>query len=122
MIRGFHSIIPTYGFWLPNEPRGPWSDFVPSWELFRFGPATKVDTHRSVAHRRYDRSLKRDMQRAVKHGPVRFTGEQARIVGMSLQAVPYPILAPAILPDHAHLVLGRINRDVRRAVVRRHAG
>ena len=91
MILGFHSIISNYGFWLPNEPRGSWSDFVASWELFRFGPATKVDTHRSVAHRPYDRHLKREMQRALKHDPILFTGEQARIVGMSFQKVPYPI-------------------------------
>src|SRR5439155_12959504 len=89
MILGFHSIISNYGFWLPNEPRGSWSDFVASWELFRFGPATKVDTHRSVAHRPYDRTIKREMQRALKHDPVRFTGQQARILGMSLQRVPY---------------------------------
>jgi REP element-mobilizing transposase RayT len=116
MILGYHCIISTYGFWLPNEPRGSWSDFVASWELFRFGPATKVETHRSVAHRSYDRSLKRQMQRALQYEPVRLTGAQARIVGMSLQRVPYPIHALAILPDHTHLVLGRIGRDVRRAV------
>jgi len=116
MILGFHSIISNYGFWLPNEPRGSWSDFVASWELFRFGPATMVNTHRSVAHRPYDKNLKREMQRVLKHDPVLFTGEQARLVGMSLQRVPYPIYALAIMRDHTHLVLGAIERDVRRAV------
>jgi len=28
LICGFHSILSAYGFWLPNEPRGSWSDFV----------------------------------------------------------------------------------------------
>jgi hypothetical protein len=63
VILGFHCIISTYGFWLPNEPRGSWSEFVASWELLRFGPATKVSTHRSIAHRPYDRSLKRNTAR-----------------------------------------------------------
>ncbi len=116
MILGFHSIISTYGFWLPNEPRGSWSDFVASWELFRYAPATKVTTHRSVAHRPYDRSLKREMQRALKYDPVLFTGEQARIVGQSMQRVPYPIHALAIQKDHTHIVVGRIDRDIRRAI------
>src|SRR3954467_5879084 len=84
MILGFHCIISTYGFWLPNEQRGSWSDFVRSWELFRYGPATKVPTPRSVAHHPYDPTLKRQMQRTLKYAPVRFTGHQARLVGMSL--------------------------------------
>ena len=77
MILSFHSIISAYGFWLPNEPRGSWSDFVYSWELARFGPATKVNTRRSVAARPYDRQLKSEMQAALKYPPVHFTGEQA---------------------------------------------
>jgi hypothetical protein len=116
MILGFHSIFSTYGFWLPNEPRGSWSDFVASWELLRHGPATKVTTHRSVAHRPYNRALKREMQRVLKHDPVVFTGIQAKIVGESLQRVPYPIHALCILRDHAHIVVGTIDRNIRRAI------
>ena len=37
-VRAYHLIITTYGFWLPTDPRGSWSDFVRAWELFRFGP------------------------------------------------------------------------------------
>lgn len=116
MILAFHSIISTYGFWLPNEPRGSWSDFVASWELFRYGPATKATTHRSVAHRPYDKRLKREMQSVLKQTPIRFTGAQARIVGTSFQLVPYRILALAILPDHLHAVIGYASRDIRRVV------
>jgi len=49
-----------------------------------------VNTHRSVAHRSYDRALKREIQRAMKYKPVRFTGIQAKIIGEALQRVPYP--------------------------------
>jgi hypothetical protein len=47
MVRWHHLIITAYGFWLPNDPRGSWSDFVGAWELLRFGEATKVDDKRS---------------------------------------------------------------------------
>jgi REP element-mobilizing transposase RayT len=97
MILAFHSIISCYGFWLPNEPRGSWSSFVASWELFRFGPATKVQTHRSVAHRPYNRA-------------------QAKIVGQSLQLLPYVILALAIMPDHLHAVIAHTERNIRKIV------
>jgi REP element-mobilizing transposase RayT len=116
MLVGFHCIISAYGFWLPNEQRGSWSDFVRSWELFRFGPATKVDTHRSVARRPFDRERKRETQRALRYNPVLFTGEQARIIGMSMQRLPYPIYALAIMPDHTRIALVRIDRDIRRAI------
>ena len=33
MVRWYHLIISAYGFWLPNDPRGSWSDFVGAWEL-----------------------------------------------------------------------------------------
>src|SRR5581483_11392251 len=49
MILAFHSIFSMYGFWLPNDPRGSGSDYIASWELFRFGPATKTNSRRSVA-------------------------------------------------------------------------
>jgi len=53
MILGYHVIFGAYGFWLPNDPRGSWSDFVGAWELFRYGAATKTNTTVSVAGRRH---------------------------------------------------------------------
>ncbi|MEX0703139.1 MAG: hypothetical protein WD069_13675 [Planctomycetales bacterium] len=50
MFHAYHVIFGAYGFWLPNDPRGSWSDFVGSWELLQFGRATKVTTRRSLAH------------------------------------------------------------------------
>ena len=38
-VLAYHLILTAYGFWLPNDPRGSWSDFVRAWELRRFGPA-----------------------------------------------------------------------------------
>ncbi len=49
-VLAYHVIFGAYGFWLPNDPRGSWSDFVAAWELFLAGGhATKTTTRRSVA-------------------------------------------------------------------------
>ena len=42
MVLAYHLIFTAYGFWLPNDPRGSWSDFVRAWELFITGKATKT--------------------------------------------------------------------------------
>jgi hypothetical protein len=100
VILAFHCIFSTYGFWLPNEPRGSWSSFVGSWELFRHGPATTVRTRRSLAHVPYDRDLKRQMRSALRHDPVCLTGEQALVCARAFASAPYTLHALAIMPDH----------------------
>jgi REP element-mobilizing transposase RayT len=117
MILATHVIISCYGFWLPNEERGSWSDFVRSYELYRkFGPATKVTTHRSIAHKPYDRQRRAAAQASLKYEPVLFNGLQARAVarGFALQVEKsgYVIYACAILKNHAHLVIKRHRYDV----------
>lgn len=55
MIVGYHLIFSAYGFWLPNDPRGSWSEFVGAWDLFQAGgKATKekVTERRSYARDR----------------------------------------------------------------------
>ena len=116
MILAFHSIFSCYGFWLPNEERGSWSTFVANWELFRFGPATKVYVRHSVAKTPFDRDRKRAMREALAHEPVRLSGTQARIVGRSMREVPYTIHALAVMHDHVHIVIARMDRDIRQAV------
>jgi hypothetical protein len=58
MILAFHSIFSLYGFWLPNDPRGSESDYVASWDLFRYGPASKTASRRSLAAAAHDRALR----------------------------------------------------------------
>jgi REP element-mobilizing transposase RayT len=118
MILAFHVIFGTYGFWLPNDPRGSWSDFVASWDLFRFGPATKVDTTRSVAAIPHDQARRLAAKEALTFPPVQFTGQQALTVANGFkQAVAesgYRIHACAILPEHVHLVIGWHARQITR--------
>ena len=111
MVHGHHLIISAYGFWLPNDPRGSWSDFVRAWELAKFGEATKVTSHRSVANAPHDRQLRLAAKEALKYPAVEFTGIQARSIGSGfaryLQRSGVVVWACSILPDHVHLVVRR---------------
>jgi REP element-mobilizing transposase RayT len=111
MVLGYHLIITAYGFWLPNDPRGSWSEFVGSWELLRFGPATKTDCRQSVASRPHDRQWRLAAKQTLKYPDVHFTGMQARRIGMSFdnwaREHGATIWACSILPEHVHLVIAR---------------
>src|SRR6059058_115899 len=103
MIVGYHVIFSTYGFWLPNDPRGSWSQFVGSWELLRYGRATKTDQRGSLARRPHDRAMRLEAKGALKYPPVQFNGVQARAVARGfaryVESADLPVWACAILPD-----------------------
>jgi REP element-mobilizing transposase RayT len=115
-----HVILSMYGFWLPNDPRGSWSDFVAAWELLRFGKATKADTSDSVAYVRHDRAKRIEAKRALKYPPVLLAGLQARAVARgfarAVRESGYPIHACSILDDHVHLVLSPHARTIEQIV------
>ncbi len=111
MVLGYHAIFGAYGFWLPNDPRGSWSDFVGSWELFRYGTATKTTDTRSRAWLEHKHAQRLAAKRALKHPPVEFNGVQARAIGAGfakyVERSGLVVWACAILPDHVHLVTSR---------------
>jgi REP element-mobilizing transposase RayT len=111
MVIGYHVIFTAYGFWLPNDPRGSWSDFVGSWELRRFGPATKTETRQSVAHQPHDRTLRQAAKNALRLPAVVFNGTQARSVGVGfaeqVRTSGLVVRACSILPEHVHMVIDR---------------
>ncbi|MEI7836420.1 MAG: transposase [Planctomycetota bacterium] len=120
MILAFHSIFSTYGFWLPNDPRGSWSEFIRRWELLRFGPPTTTDVRRSVAWAEHDVSARLAAKKALRHPPVAFTGRQALAVGQGFaqacQEAAFVIHACSILPEHVHLVVARHERRIEQVV------
>jgi REP element-mobilizing transposase RayT len=120
MIRAYHAIFTAYGFWLPNDPRGSWSEFVGSWELFRFGRATKTDERRSLAARPHDRALRNAAKQALKYPAVHFDGAQALAVARGFsQAIGehgYRVYACSVMPEHVHMVVGRCDRPIERIV------
>lgn len=111
MVLASHLILTAYGFWLPNDPRGSWSDFVRAWELRRFGPATKTTQRRSLAHDPHDRNLRLAAKSALKRPPVVFNGIQARSIARGFaDAVTrhgLTIHACSIMPEHVHMVIAR---------------
>src|SRR5882757_5349600 len=76
-VLAYHFILTAYGFWLPNDPRGSWSEFVRRWELLAYGPATKTTDRRSLASEQHDHARRLTAKKSLKYEPVRFTGEQA---------------------------------------------
>jgi REP element-mobilizing transposase RayT len=111
VILAHHIIFAAYGFWLPNDPRGSWSEVVRAWELLRFGEATKVTTRRSLAHSTHDVQLRLAAKRALRYEPVTFSGEQALEISrgfqMAMRRSGFVLHACAILPEHVHVVVGR---------------
>jgi len=120
MVIAYHAIFTTYGFWLPNDPRGSWSVFVGSWELARFGRATKTDARHSVAAVHHDRRLRMAAKGAMRHPSVAFSGRQALAAGRGFARAcresGYVVHACSVLPEHVHMVIARHERDVERIV------
>jgi hypothetical protein len=112
MVHGYHVIIGAYGYWLPNDPRGTWSDFVGKWELLRFGRANRSHERRNLVELTPQERRLRDRARAsLKYPPVRFSGIQARAIARGFASVAQKrgltIWACSILPEHTHLVIAR---------------
>ena len=120
MIRASHVIFSAYGFWLPNDPRGSWSDFVRSWEMCCYGPATKVLTSQSLAHKPHDHAARQQAKDTLVYTPVEFTGLQAKSVAEGFAHAVcesgYQVHACAVLPEHVHMVIARHQRHVERIV------
>lgn len=117
-----HVILGAYGFWLPNDPRGSWSDFVASWNLFRHGgQATKTNETQSLAYRSHDQALRVDAKMLLKRPAIQFNGHQARAIARGFAEYTtrsdLKILACAVMPDHMHLVLGRHRLSPKQLVV-----
>jgi hypothetical protein len=99
MVHGYHLILPHYGFWLPNDPRGSWSEFVASWEIARFGETTRHLEKRTLAMLSADElALRVEARQALHYPPVTLTGNQALSIanGFKDQAIKssYAIWAP----------------------------
>ena len=118
MIHGYHVVFGTYGFWLPNDPRGSWSDFVGAWELVRFGRSTKsLERHELTPGQE---RLRTQAKEVLKYPPVLLTGVQARAVGRGFAAgvrkSGFTIWACSVLPEHVHLVIARHRYKVEQIV------
>lgn len=109
MLIGFHYIFTAYGFWLPNDPRGSWSEVIRVFELLKYGGPTKVNTRQSVAGVQHDWRLRHEAKRALRHPPVSFDGVQSRAIALGVKHAAeesdYRVHALTVLPEHLHLVI-----------------
>ena len=111
-VIAYHLIITAYGFWLPNDPRGSWSDFVRAWELFLVGGrATRTQERRSLARDSHDIRKRLEAKKHLVRPDVAFTGVQALTIANGFadyaRRVGLIIYACSILPKHVHLVIAR---------------
>ncbi len=115
MVIAYHITFGAYGFWLPNDPRGSWSEDVWAQHLRPFGDATTVQTQRSLAREPHDHSKRLHAKQSLQYPPVKFNGVQARAVGRGFaRAVgqfEVTARACAIMPDHVHIVTARHDRE-----------
>ena len=112
MVHGYHLILPMYGFWLPNDPRGSWSDLVRRWELARFGKSTL-----GIDRKSFDELTDHEIEsqdaakKKLKFPAVSLSGIQALGIGKGFATKTaisnYTIWACAILPQHTHFVIAR---------------
>jgi REP element-mobilizing transposase RayT len=111
MVIAYHLIMSAYGFWLPNDPRGSWSDTIRKWELFRYGPATKVATRQSVAHVSHDWAIREAAKEALAYKPVIFAPEQVLVIAQGFRNYiaksGVTFWAVSILDDHLHALFMR---------------
>jgi REP element-mobilizing transposase RayT len=109
MIVAYHVSFSAYGFWLPNDPRGSWSEFVGKWELYQAaGKATKTTESKSLARRPHDRAKRLAVKKELELPPVQFTPAQVAVIGKAfgeyVAKSGLVLWACAIMPDHVHLV------------------
>ncbi len=121
MVAAYHSTFCAYGFWLPNDPRGSWSDYVRNWDLYyAAGRGTACGVRRSVAAVPHDRAGRQHARETLAQTPVRFTLAQiaalGRGFGVACGETGYRILACAIMPDHVHAVILRHAKPIEQVV------
>jgi REP element-mobilizing transposase RayT len=112
MVHAYHVIMPMYGFWLPNDPRGSWSDFIRKWELLRYGGPTHTLERRRTEHlSELELSVRKAACAELAYPPVSLDEHQiagiARGFADKVKKCGYRIWACSILPEHTHLVVAR---------------
>jgi hypothetical protein len=75
-----------YGFWLPNDPRGSWSETIRKWQLVRYGPATRTQARRALdALSPAERAMRDAARAALKYPPVTLTGTQVAAIARGVE-------------------------------------
>jgi REP element-mobilizing transposase RayT len=121
MVYAYHVIIPMYGFWLPNDPRGSWSDYIRKWELLKFGGPSRTLQRRTLDQLSPKELRLREAARAaLDYPPVSLEWSQieavARGFAEQVEKSGYVIWACSILPEHTHMVIARHSYKIEQVV------
>ena len=120
VVLASHIIFTAYGFWLPNDPRGSWSDFVRNWEIYWFGGPTKPNEQRPPPLDEQDDILRLVQKTALRYPPAEFDGVQARAVARgvarAVEESKYEVYAFTSMQSHAHAVVGRHDNPAERII------
>ncbi len=110
MIHGYHLVLSTYGFWLPNDPRGSMSEKVYSAELSKCGRPTKTLERKQVDAVAYQR-WRKVADDALLYPPVHLLANRLSKWlwpwAASLNSPALHFWAFSILEQHLHAVVGR---------------
>ena len=108
LVIAYHLVWTTYGWWLPNDPRGSGSEIVRNPTLAKIG-----DLHYGrKPHQPAGCEVRAFYDRAkplLRHALLKFTAEEvataARGLAQCIEENRYTCYACAIMPDHVHLVI-----------------
>lgn len=110
MVVGYHLVWTAYGWWLPNDPRGSWSDKIRVEPIADLGEAhygRKLQQPKSVEIRAFYEKA----QDALAHPLLAFTSDEFKLIANAFAGVirerHYTCYACAIMPDHVHLLIRR---------------
>ena len=113
MVVGYHLIWTSYGWWLPNDPRGSSSHEIRCAGIVGLGELhcgrKKVQPAAGDIRRFYEAA-----RQVLRHDLLTFAKDEVRQLGKVFAEVvrerKYTCYACAIMPDHVHLLI-RKHRD-----------
>jgi REP element-mobilizing transposase RayT len=113
MVAGYHLIWTAYGWWLPNDPRGSWSDVI------------RVEKIEGLGEPHYGRKSRQPLPAEIRrfyeqvrdvlaHPLLPFDDDEIAIIAGALAQVieerGYTCYACALMSEHVHLLIRR-HRD-----------
>src|SRR5690348_1197813 len=110
MIAGHHLVGAAYGWWLPNDPRGSWSEEIRVERIEDLGELhhgrKRVQPPGWVLREFYSQARDR-----LRHELLTFTPADTLIIAEAFRRVleerQYTCYACAIMPDHLHCLIRR---------------
>lgn len=120
-VIAYHLMWTTYGWWLPNDPRGSTSrtirsDLIAELGELHFGRKKLQPAGGEI------RAFYTQAGASLKHPLLKFSPAEfpivAAAIGAAIEENGYACYAAAVMPDHVHVVI-RKHRDLGEAMVER---